>query len=340
MLSVLALITQGCAVSSTNQVTKPGEVKGGFMGLSKTAEVTVTQPKTLKNQSDKVIIGSFKVGFITEGKVKAVAKGGMFSGSIHQGKATARVNLVGMTDELMKKIANDAYQQMVQELQTAGYTVLAADELTGQPEYAALQAAGETGPQKEIPVNLLGGGKVDYVAPDGMNVIYFVGEKKVAFLSSMDTYNLAADLSEATGANVLSVNYIVNFANAETHGGFKMTAGVKVGQGLSLVSGSSIGFYKGKKAFAGALALGQPVYSEKEFATIEKVTSKVEKAVGTAVNMASALLGGGTSQSEEYNFNVVPEQFTAGAVEITTKTNHKLVAKLAEYRMATVAAQL
>ncbi len=328
----VALVLQGCAVSSTNEVVKPGVQKSGFMGLSKTADVKVSSPKALKNQSDKVVIGSFKVGFLTDGKAAAVAKGGYFSTSASSGKASARVHLLGISTEDLQKIADQIYNDFVAQLQAKGYTVIAAADLVNDAAYNALTDLGTASPEENVVINMIPTGKLTYVAPDSQKLIYYIGEKKAAFAISIKTIQQSQALADATGANVLAVNYIVNFAGADSHGGYTTSASVKVGQSLRVVAGSSVTFYRGKKDPTAVLTLGQPVASDETFATIDNITSKAGKALGTAVNVASALLGGGTSQSEEYNFNADAAKYSTEAVKVAKQANEKFIAQLAQAR--------
>lgn len=325
-----AVLVQGCAVSSTNSVVKPGDNKGGFMGLSKNPEVMVDNAGTLKELPNKVIIGSFKVGFITEGKARAVAKGGFLS-SGSAGRASATAYLRGLTQEDMRNITNQMYTAFVSTLQDKGYEVVPHADLAANAQYTDLQNSGVASLDENVVLNAALDSKTTYVAPDGMKVIYFMGEKKAFMDISMETIKKMQALNETSGAAVLAVNYVVNFVGAETHGGWVSTASVQVGQGIRIGVGN-VAVYNGKNKMAALVKLGQPVYSEKEFCTIEKTTSAAAKTIGTAVNVATAILGGGTSQSETFDFNVKPDLYMAAATEVGNQANAKLIGKLAEIK--------
>lgn len=330
ILFSILFILQGCSVTSTDKVVKPGEAKSGFLGLSKTADVTVQNEKALKQQSsEKVIIGSFKVGFIVDGKASAVAKGGYFSPSSSYGKAAAIVHLKGVTSEQMQQITNDIYNNFVEELKGKGYTVVTAADLANEPAYQALQDAGVTEPQEGIVSNLAQEGKTSYFAPEGTNVIYYLGERKATFDISMDTINKTQALSDATSTPVIAVNYLANFAGANSHGGFTSTASVQVGQVAKFIAGSTVTYYFGKKFAPAYVRLGQAVWSEEKFADIENITSSAAKTVRTVTNVASAILGGGTTQVEEYNFNVDAEGFRKAMKDVGERTNKAIIEKVA-----------
>jgi hypothetical protein len=327
LIGFCSLAFVGCAVSSTNQVVKPGEQKGGFMGLSKNPEVMVDNPGALKELPTKVIIGSFKVGFIMDNKARATAKGGFFSASTGAGHATAIVHLKGLSHEDLQKITNDIYKNFMQSLQAKGYTVVPAEELASNAAYNDLQAAGVASPEEGVVLNVAQEAKTTYMAPDGMKLVYYIGEKKAMFDISTATIQKAQALSDSSSAAVLAVNYLVNFAGADAQGGWVSSASVNVGQGLRIGLGH-VNVYNGKTK-AAVIKLGQPVYSEKEFCTIEKTTSAAAKTIGIGLNVASTILGGGTSQEETFDFKANPQAYTEAAVDVGSRTNGKLVDQLA-----------
>ncbi len=336
LLGVLAstLALSGCAVSSSNDVMKPGERKGGFLGLAKVANILVDNPKAFTKQPDKVIIGSFKVAFLTENKSVASTRG---MGA--RGHASAVVHLKGLTTAEMQKVTNTLYQQFINDLQAKGYVVMTKEELAAVPEYAALQDLGTPSPVEAVTANIALEGKGSYLAPEGMKVIFYTGEKKMMFDMSVAAIQKSQALSDKTGAAVLAVHYVVNYINSDKYSG--MTASIKVGQGISIAPGSGILYFKDKNTYAAGIKLGQAVYSEDEFASVEKITSAAAKTLGTALNVASALMGGATSQSEEYNFTITSaDDYIKAATGAGNKATGKLIDKLAENRaVAAVAPQ-
>lgn len=324
----IILILQGCgSVQSTSQVVAPSSRKGGILGLSKVADVKVSGGSALKKQTQEVIIGTMKIGIITDGTARATAGSG-----VGRGKASARAHLLGLDDDMMKSIAQEAYAQLTKDLEAQGYTVLDREQIKNEPAYQALQEIGEDAIAKDVtPMQALTC-KAVYVAPENMNVVFFPGDQKTMLGTggSWAAYDKSNALSKATGVSVLAANYIISFANAESHGGsFRATAAVKIGQGISVLPDSSIMLFTGAGKPA-VIKLGQAVYSTEEFSSIEKVTSGTEKAVRLASNVASALLGGGTTQSEEYNFSAEPNAYKKIAVDVISRSDQALIEKIAE----------
>lgn len=327
------LIVSGCAVSSTDKVVKAGQSKSGFMGLSKTADVVVNNPRILQNQSGKVIIGSFKVAFMHDAKARSATRSGMFSPGIGRGKATATAHLKGLETAQMQKLTNDIYQQFVSELKAQGYTVLSPEELASVPEYADLQNLGEPSPKENVAISMVAEGKSTYVAPDGMKLVYYSGERQGLQNINQETIKKAQGLAMKTDAAVLGVHYIVAFINANSHSSFT-SASVQIGQGVTILPTNAVTYFKDNKSFMAYVTLGQAITSEKEFATIDNVTSAASKTLGTAVNVASALLGGATTQAENYNVTIKPDSYSDAVLDASGQATKKIVAKIAENKPA------
>lgn len=308
---LLALAVAGCVTSSGSSMAP--QASTGFMGI-KSDDIKVDTPKAFAGKKD-VVIGSFKVGFVTYNKASQKAGGGLLGGMA--GRASAKTTLNGVSDATMQEITDAAYADFTSMLKANGYNVVSRSSITNTSEYK--KVAVEKAPQREAESVLAMGSDITYFAPSGMPL----HGKGFAFSTPMIAFG---SLGEKTGVPVLDVEYIVNFANADGYGGsHRNTAAVNVGQGISVVSGSRVTAYGGQggtfSTNIGTVSLGQPVYSTQEFATVAEMTTDGEKA-----------LGGATSVSREYAVNADPGKYEAISKSVLNQANKKLVGTMAANR--------
>ena len=322
VFALLALALAGCVTSSGNSMAP--QASTGFLGM-KSDDIKVDTPKAFAGKKD-VVIGSFKVGFVTYNKASQKAGGGLMGGMA--GRATARTTLNGVNDAQMQKITDAAYADFTSMLKANGYNVVDRSTITNTSEYK--KASVEKSPQRDAESVLVMGSDVTYFAPSGLPL----HGKGFAFSNPMMAFGT---IGGKTGVPVLDVEYIVNFANADGYGGsFRNSAAVNVGQGISVVSGSRVTALGGQggtfSTDIGTVSLGQPVYSTEEFATVAEMTTGGEKALGYAANAFSAVLGGGTSISREYTVNADPGKYEAVSKSVLSQANKKLVGTMAANR--------
>jgi hypothetical protein len=333
----LALLTSACfgGPSATNSVSKGKERSSGLFGMSKADAVSVDNKEAFK-AVDKVVIGSFKIGFATYKTDSAKAGGGLSGG--FGGKSTAKSTLVGVDDKTMQSITDQAYQQFVSDLKAKGYTIVDRKELLAHKTFADTKTYPT--PYEDSTGGLFGSNsKTKYFSPSafGDKMHIFMGEigSTMGGFAFANPAVAAMEYARESGVKVLNVIYVVDYANAEGYGGWASTSsGVEIGQGitivpefsrLSLIGNSGGTFSNGN----GSIKLGQPLSSEKEFATVKNVNSEAYKAAEVAVNVIGVLGGVGSNSSREYEFTARPADYKLAAAEVTKQANDTFVNTLA-----------
>lgn len=330
--TVAILMTASCmqSVSSSDGVVAPAKAKTYF---TNTNDIVVTGQEAIKGEK-KVVIGSFNVGFVEEKKAKSTAQGGLLGTSA--GRASATAKLLNVPDSVMQAITDAAYQDFVAQLKANGYEVVDRSTITGLESFKKMNT--EESPQRGDAA-WVGGSEAVFFAPKGMKLA-LTGEKAAFGAGGFGFANPAVASVQAAKEGkvaVINASYLVDFANAETYGGyFKSTAAVKLGQSLSVVPGSNVKFYSVNGAncvgycpqtFTEA-KLGQAVYSEETFGEVVNTTTDAEKALTMATNVVSALGGLGTRQSGSFDIKADTVKYQALSLGLLKTTNEKLVKAL------------
>jgi len=82
----------------------------------------------------------------------------------------------------------------------------------------------------------------------------------------------------------------------------------------------------------GKIALGQPVMSQTEFATVADSTTGVDQGMQIAANVIGVLGGIGTNSKKDFTFTADPAKYKAGAVEALNGATSALVGKAQSLR--------
>jgi hypothetical protein len=317
--AALVLALAGCGVNAKQGGMAPAK-NTGFFGSAK-ADLDVMEEEVFAGKKD-VIIGAFRVGFITYNKVGHKTGGGMFGGS--RGSAKAKSTLIGVDESTMQAITDAAYADFVSTLKANGYNVLDRDRLISTAEYKKMSTA--PSPYKTD----IGSADVTYLAPKGMP-IKSNGMSFGAFSAPNTSMPYAA---QKAGAAVIDVDYVVNFVQGEGAG--YSVATVEVGQGISVDAGNGLTFYGGNPGMTsmdvGSIKLGQPVYSTEEFATVTDTSSATGQALGYAANVVSYALGGGGSVVKSYEFKASPAKYKAISTKVLADANKRLIGGMAANR--------
>ncbi|WP_442592359.1 hypothetical protein ACSBPU_12045 [Parapusillimonas sp. JC17] len=334
VLLIPAFLLTACAVSSKDTVIAPEKRSGGFLGLSTTSDIEVDTPKAFAGVQ-KIVIGGFKVGFNQSKRLQKKA-GGILSGGFG-GKSTGLVKLDGVSPAVHQRIADEAHQKFVQALTSKGYEVLPREAFTSSTAYAGTK-------EYDFPYEHDQSG---ILSSYGVGTFYSpsqIGSKQPVFLGEIqgvtggighsNPMNAVAKFGEQTGAHVINVVYLVDFAGAGGHAGTTFSS-LDVGQVMSVdtgLIGIGSGYMSTFSSNVGKLTLGQPIGSEIAFAEIENATSSAEAGLETAANVFSALLGGGTNQTREFVFHADSEKYAQAALDALGKANIALTNKMAELR--------
>lgn len=331
----LALTACG-GVSSHSGVTAAQKEKGLF-GTNKDA-IDVSTGKAFAGTKD-VVIGGFLVGFDIRSSASRKAGGGLF-GSSQGGRSSATMELLGMDDATFQQITDAAYSDFVADLKAQGYNVVNRDVLLADGEFTKTKA--EKSPYVESSGGMLAA-KQDtrYFAPSSFGGAYiFPGDiigKNGGFGYNNPATGAAKFASEDGKPAVLHVSYVIDFAATTGHGGrFSDTSSLKVGQGLSVATGSRVGIIKGQSgSFSsnqGTIALGQPIDSGKQFGTLIDNTSDASKATQIALNVMGTIGGLGTNASRNYQIQAEPAKYKAASLEALKKANDTLVGEMAKLK--------
>jgi hypothetical protein len=336
LFTALLLSVSACGgVSSNSGTVAPTKQTSGFMGLATKDDVVIDTPKAF-NGKKEVVIGNFKVAFVTFNKAKQVAKGGFLSGSSSWGKASAHMTLDGISDADMQAITEKAYADFVQTLKDNGYTVADRSPLESVKHYQKISI--KSNPDKKEGSFFSGASdKLTVVSPKALPFYYYPGEAGetggFGFSSPGATYG---EYAKESGIPVLSVFYTVDFANAGGYGGYRNWASLEVGQGMSVRPGSGVQFVGGLGGSfthnIGSAMLGQAVFSEEKFGEVEDTTTDASKAGMVAANVLSVALGQGTSQHRNYAVKAKPEDYKKLANKILSEANDKIVSSMASNR--------
>ena len=319
----IALVSiTACSVSSTNEVVKPVEQASGPFGMFTHDAVNVEGEKAFVGVK-KVVIGSFKIGFITTKKERAKAGSGV------GGNSTAMMELHGITPTVMQTITDKAYQDLLAQLQAAGYEVADRAQLNSS-EFG--KSASKASPFTEEASFFGSDNTVTYVAPESIDKLYFfMGETDQKNGFNFNTPDMAASgFADKNKLPVMSVMYNLDFSsNKSETGAFASFSAVEVGQALSVAPGSGFTLIGGQggtfSTTNGSVRLGQAIASPNPFGEITNTSSDGLVVLETTVNAASALLGGGTNQSRDFSVTADPAKYSSGAENILKKTNADLI---------------
>lgn len=329
--AALAALTGCAAVTATDDVKKPTEQRSGFMGMGVADEIKVEREGPFKGV-EKVAIASFKVGFV-HGKVESRRAGRGFGGN-----ATAGIELSGIDEAMMQAITDAAYEDFIARMAQAGYTVVPRQELQAQADFA--KAKPEESPQRKSGSFFGDPTDITTFAPSSHgNMYWFDGES----INNGGGFGFANATTAAmtqygkTGIKVLSVYYVIDFAGADGYGGaFRTSAGVQVGQALTLAPGGGVTIMGGEGRVVANhfshIKLGQPMYAEEKFGTMVQTTSDVAKGVETGVNVVRAVAGIGTNQRRDFEVQADAERYSALSKDLLIKANTQLVERMASLR--------
>ena len=341
-LVVVALLTAGLALAGCSATGGQGgsapATSTGFLG-KKRSDVEVDTGKAFAG-AQQVVIGGFKVGFVEHKKMKAKAGGG-FLGSGFGGKSLAKVTLTGVDQATRQAIADAAYADFVSGLRAAGYDVVDRDVLLSSEAFSGAKT--HATPYETNDSSLAVGADITYYVPSE-----FGGKIRIFMSDALGTGGALGWSNPSSAASkfaherdgsirVLAVNYLVDFANSESYGGMHTsTSSVSVYQGLSVKPSSGVGIIGGHggtfSTAIGALRLGQAKYSTETFGEVVDVTSSASKTTETVVNVASALLGGGTNISRRYEVQADAGRFAALSGSVLVEANTALVEQMTALR--------
>lgn len=328
-------LVSGCmpANTSVDGVVKGQERSSGPFGMIKADAVKVTSESSFKDVQE-VTVGNFVVGFATY-KTDS-AKAGNFMTSGFGGKSKAKSTLIGIDDATMQKITDSAYKDFVADLKAKGYKVVDHSALEQNAQFAKAKTY-ENG-LEDSSGGLFGtSSKTKFFAPTGYKVrsIGDVPGLSGGFAFDNPLHGVT-EYAKQSNVKVLSMVYVLDFANAESYGGLSSSS-VNVGHGmtavpdftkLTLVRGEMGTFSNG----VGSLTIGQPISSDKSFGEIKNTNSDAYKAAEVATNVLGTLAGVGSNVTREYDVNAKPAAYSAAALDVLKQTNDAILSKAASLK--------
>lgn len=335
---VAVVLLAGCGVSSTDGVVSREENSGGFLGLSTREPIEVDGDSAFKSVQ-KVVVGSFKVGFVESSANSNKAGGGLLGGGGFGGKATGNARLDGVSDAQKQAITEAAYKDFISKLQASGYQVVDRSGFVASSQY-------EGAKKYEFPYN---SDDSSFLSSYGVTKFYqpsSFGSQGVFFMNDIQGVTggfafgngqlAAAEYATANGVAVVGATYVVDFASTDGHGGrWSTTASIQVGQNLAVTSGN-VKFVVGTSSSftngTGTLTLGQPIASTETFGTVETTTSDANVAVQETLNVLSVLTGGGSSRSREYTIHADGAKYSTISQGLLTQANSKMLSKASALR--------
>jgi hypothetical protein len=299
--------------------------------------VKVTAAKNVKG-AQRVVIGQFTVGFLTERKDSSKAGGGLMGG--FGGRSTVRSTLAGYTQAELQQIADSAYADLAARLAASGFEVVDRTALAASPAVAKLKS--EAGPKEMTTATGRDDkAKVLFVGASQTGPLRFMtGDVAVGGFGAMgmamagnQALNAFTAYAKANGVHVVNAIYYVDFADSDEYGGwFRSSSAVKVKGSLALLADQSKLRVIGPDSKFATLALANPVAVGGDFFDKADGMGGGEKAMNAVGNVIGFLGGVGTNSSKKFTFTARPGEYVTGAGQATSEANAVLAGRLAQLR--------
>lgn len=283
----------------------------------------------------QAVIGSFTVAFLTERRDTARAGGGLLGGGFG-GRSTARSALEGVGDAEFQSATDAAYADFVNQLAAAGVTVI--DRAAALEAFRRSNASPlENGMERDVILARDSRAKAKVFSPTALGGLWLPREVLGQISAPGFSGNRSAigfsmggtQYARSAGHPILNAFYVVDFANADTYGGwFRNSSAVSVQAGLALVPEVSKTFAYGANGRVVEAILREPVAVGGDFGEFGDTTSGGHRAAELATNVIGVLGGVGTNSTRRYTMQAVPERWTAGVAELSRDGNARLIQAL------------
>lgn len=297
--------------------------------------VAVKNPAALAGVR-QAVIGSFAVGFLTERVDRAKAGGGLMGGGFG-GRSTAKSYLAGLTDADFTAATEAAYAAFLDRLGSAGITL--GDRQGLIEAYGTKVKPLPNGEERNLITGRDDKAKARVFSPAALGDpvvlmewlgLLHGGSFDFSFNMSVGQASMAAKtFAKASGQPVINALLLVDFANAESYGGwFRNTSAVNVKSSLAAfpdVSQLTV-FAPGGKV--GQVILKEPVAMGGDYGTFEDTTGGTAKTVETISNVIGFLGGVGTNKSRKYTMTANPDRWREGMDGLSREALARLTASL------------
>lgn len=283
--------------------------KSGFIIKRAIDDIKVDgKEKSLKGKT-KIIIPFFRLNFVTDDKYRN-SVGGATSTSTSKVKSS----LEGVEPEVMQRVTDEMYADLIAQLQRAGYEVVSNDLLNGSEKYQKLDDE-----YPEVKKDVV------KVTPSGLT---FPGRFR----------DPAPDISEDLDALVLKADFDVDFLvinrNESRFNLLKDKSHVDVTQGVNAVGVITV--YAEDKMTT--ITVQQPVTSQRPFGVLSDETSALSKVNDVAVFASGWVTGQGLGSKRQTSrdFDVIADnnQYRLAVGDVFVQINRKVADILKELRDA------
>ncbi|MFC0101548.1 hypothetical protein [Sphingopyxis terrae] len=303
--------------------------------------VKISGPANAKGVTT-VAVGAFNVGFIFESVDQTKASGGLMGA--FGGTTKAKSELVGVTPEMMQKIADAAYADFVSQLGASGYTVVPAGDLFGHAALAKTKSL-ETPLDINIALEKGSKGKATYFKPSELASQFMLpGDFTGSGMSSIGINMSAGQASMAltnyakqSGVGVIDVVYLIDFSDQKRPGFFSF-GGLQVNSGLSVAADYSRMTLIAPSGKQTVVTVKAPVGVEGDFIEKNDASSGTDKALQSTANVAGGLaavagLGGlRFGKTRKFAFTAKPGAYEEGAAKAASLASEMMVARLGAMR--------
>ncbi len=303
--------------------------------------VKISGPANAKGVTT-VAVGAFNVGFIFGSVDQTKASGGLMGA--FGGTTKAKSELVGVTPEMMQKIADAAYADFVSQLGASGYTVVPAGDLFGHAALAKTKSL-ETPLDINIALEKGSKGKATYFKPSELASQFMLpGDFTGSGMSSIGINMSAGQASMAltnyakqSGVGVIDVVYLIDFSDQKRPGFFSF-GGLQVNSGLSVAADYSRMTLIAPSGKQTVVTVKAPVGVEGDFIEKNDASSGTDKALQSTANVAGGLaavagLGGlRFGKTRKFAFTAKPGAYEEGAAKAASLASEMMVARLGAMR--------
>lgn len=299
--------------------------------------VKVSGKEAVKGATGAAVV-AFNVGFIFESTDQTKATGGLMGA--FGGTTKAKSSLVGVTPQMMQKVADAAYADFTAKLAAAGLAVKDPAAVFAAPEMA--KPHGQTSPLDiSIALEKNSKGKATYVKPSALPTLVMVaGDFQGSGFSSMGlamdagqaSYALA-QYAKAAGVPVIDVTYLIDFSDQKRPGAFSF-GGLEVNANLSVVPGYSRMTVFGPNGKTTTVTLNQSVSVDGDFIDKHDASSGTAKTTQAAANVAggvAAAMGFGGmrfGKTRKFEFDAKPGNYVDGAAKAAGLANDVLIGQI------------
>ncbi|MDE2412006.1 MAG: hypothetical protein KGM18_09565 [Sphingomonadales bacterium] len=289
-----------------------------------------------------VAIGSFNMGFIFESTDQTKATGGMIGA--FGGTTKARSELVGVTPEMMQKIADAAHADFVQQLTAAGFGVADPGQTFATAELT--RAKGQAFPAEiNIELEKKSKGKAVFYKPAVLpKLVFLPGDFTGSGFSSIGASMTAgqdsgafSSYAKASATPIVDVTYLVDFSDQKRPGAFSF-GGLEVNANLSVSARFSRLTVMGANGKTTTITFRDPVSVDGDFIQKSDASSGTDKTTQAAANVAGGVAAafgfGGMrfGKTRKFAFTAKPGNYEDGAAKAASLANGQLVGQMTALR--------